>query len=57
MNGMNGMNGINGNALKVGDKSSTPDCGEEQKLIAPATPITPVITQVTKNPYSSLKYR
>ncbi|XP_011341257.1 uncharacterized protein LOC105281618 isoform X2 [Ooceraea biroi] len=56
-NGMNRMNGINGNALKMGDKSLTPDCGEEQKLIPSTTPTTPMIMQVTKNPYSSLKCR
>ncbi|XP_020300461.1 uncharacterized protein LOC109864053 isoform X2 [Pseudomyrmex gracilis] len=51
------MNRINGDALKMGDKSPSPDCGEEQKLISPTTPTTPMIVQVTKNPYASLKYR
>jgi len=48
------MNGMNSNVLKMDDKSPSLDCGEEQKLILPTTPI---IMQMTKNPYSSLKYR
>jgi len=54
---MNGIDGMNGNVLKVGDKSPSPDYGEEQKLIPPTTPTTPMIVQMKKNPYSSLKYR
>ncbi|KAL6446648.1 hypothetical protein ACFW04_001256 [Cataglyphis niger] len=46
---------MNGNVLKTGNKS--PDCGEEQKLISPTTPTTPIIVQMTKNPYASLKNR
>ncbi|XP_072758939.1 uncharacterized protein [Anoplolepis gracilipes] len=59
MNGVNGnvLNEINGNALKTGDKSPSPDCGEKQKLILPTTPTTPMIVRMTKNPYSSLKSR
>ncbi|XP_011138850.1 uncharacterized protein LOC105182829 isoform X2 [Harpegnathos saltator] len=54
---MNGMNGINGNVPKMSDKSSSsPDCGEEQKLL-PTTPTTPMILQVTKNPYSYSSFR
>lgn len=52
------MNGMNGNVPKMSDKSSSPDCGEEQKLLLPpTTPTTPMILQVTKNPYSSFRYR
>ncbi|XP_011253068.1 uncharacterized protein LOC105249358 isoform X2 [Camponotus floridanus] len=50
------MNGMNGNVLKTDNKSPSPDCGEEQKLISPTTPTTPMIVRIT-NPYSSLKYR
>ncbi|EFN84913.1 ATP-sensitive inward rectifier potassium channel 12 [Harpegnathos saltator] len=51
------MNGINGNVPKMSDKSSSsPDCGEEQKLL-PTTPTTPMILQVTKNPYSYSSFR
>ncbi|XP_012058853.1 PREDICTED: G protein-activated inward rectifier potassium channel 3-like [Atta cephalotes] len=39
----------------MGGKSPSLDC-EEQKLISPTTPMTPIM-QMTKNPYSSLKYR
>ncbi|XP_032678694.1 uncharacterized protein LOC116847632 isoform X2 [Odontomachus brunneus] len=51
------MNGMNGNVPKMSDKSSSPDCGEDQKLLPPTTPTTPMILQVTKNPYSSFRYR
>ncbi|XP_014480821.1 PREDICTED: uncharacterized protein LOC106747629 isoform X3 [Dinoponera quadriceps] len=55
---MNGMNGMNGNVPKMSDKSSSsPDCGEEQKLLPPTTPTTPMILQVSKNPYSSFRSR
>lgn len=57
MNEMNGINGMNGNVLKVSDKSPSPDYGEEQKLIPPSASTTPMIVRVTKNSYSSLKYR
>ncbi|CAL1673652.1 unnamed protein product [Lasius platythorax] len=51
------MNEMNGNVLKTGDKFPSPDYEEEQKLISPTTPTTPMIVQMTKNPYSSLKCR
>ncbi|EGI63023.1 hypothetical protein G5I_08607 [Acromyrmex echinatior] len=47
---------MNDNVLKMGGKSPSLDCEEEQKLISPTTPMTPIM-QMTKNPYSSLKYR
>ncbi|XP_029157086.1 G protein-activated inward rectifier potassium channel 3-like isoform X3 [Nylanderia fulva] len=51
------MNEMNGSVLKTSDKFPSPDCEDEQKLILPTTPTTPMIVQMTKNPCSSFKYR